>query len=97
MARPILIEIVVFTLGRLALQCIHSKLSLASAYAKIGRSYSDKKCMYMPIKLSKLILKVEDILAENIIGQNWENYWSKMIDQKDSQSSRYLSKVKHIS
>ena len=27
---------------------------------------------------------VEDILAENIIGPNWENYWSKTIDQKDS-------------
>ena len=40
---------------------------------------------------------VEDLLAWNIIGQNWENYWSKTIDQKDSQNSRYLSKVKHIS
>ena len=27
---------------------------------------------------------VEDILAENIIGRNWENYWLKTIDQKDS-------------
>ena len=26
---------------------------------------------------------VEDILAENIIGRNWENYWLKTIDQKD--------------
>ena len=40
---------------------------------------------------------VQDILAKNIIGPNWENYWSKAIDQKDSQNSRYLSKVKHIS
>ena len=40
---------------------------------------------------------VEDILVENIIGQNRENYWSKTNDQKDSQNSRYLSKVKYIS
>ena len=49
------------------------------------------------VKLMSQKKLVEDILVENIIGQNWENYWSKTIDRKDSWNSRYLTKVKHIS
>ena len=38
-------------------RCMNAKLSLTTAYAKLGRSYTDKKsCLYMSIKLSKLML-----------------------------------------
>ena len=37
--------------------CMHAKLSLTTAYAKLGRSYTDQKsCLFMSIKLSKLML-----------------------------------------
>ena len=34
----------------------HSKLSLTSAYAEFSCSYNDKSCMYIPMRLSKLML-----------------------------------------
>ena len=37
---------------------------------------------------------VEDILAENIIRQKWEIYWSKTIDRKDSSNS--MNKYRYV-
>ena len=39
---------------------------------------------------------IEDILAENIILRNWENYWQKTIDRKDSHNSMNKYRYVHI-